>query len=276
MENNIVKWWVVGISAFVALLLLIGFFPLVQVDATERAVVLRLGKIEATLEPGLHVINPFIEDIKKMDVTIQKEEVNASSASKDLQNVSATIALNFRLDPSAVATIWERVRTDYQVVLIDPAIQEAVKAATAKYTAEELVTKREAVKDEIKLHLTERLARDHILVTEVSIVNFEFSKKFDIAIEAKVTAEQKALEAKNKLEQVKYEAAQKVATAEAEARSIRLQSDAANNEKYVSLKALEVQLEFAKHWNGQYPTTYIVSGEGSSGPIQVIPLPAVK
>jgi regulator of protease activity HflC (stomatin/prohibitin superfamily) len=159
-----------------------------------------------------------------MDVKTQKEEREASSASKDLQAVNTTVAINYRLDPTKVNKIYQSVGNDYAVKIVDPAIQEYIKSATSKYTAEELITKREQVKEYLQTHLKENLAKNDILLEDVFITDFKFSDSFDKAIESKVTAEQRALESKNKLEQVKFEAEQQIATAKAEAESIRIKA----------------------------------------------------
>jgi len=242
---------VIGVIAFVGFIGIMGVFTIVQTG--DIGIVYRLGKITKTLEPGFHFKSPLLDSVTKVDITSQKEQVPASAASKDLQNVSAVVAVEFSIDQSRVTNLYQEIGRDYKVKVIDPAVQEAVKGATAKYTAEELIIKRELVREDIKTSLATRLNASYINLKQVSIVNFDFSSSFNQAIESKVTAEQNALAAKNKLEQVKYEAEQKVATAKAEAESIRLQSDAANNEKYVSLKKVEVELEMAKRWNGVLP-----------------------
>jgi regulator of protease activity HflC (stomatin/prohibitin superfamily) len=143
--------------------------------------------------------------------------------------------------------------------LIDPAIQDTVKAATAKFNAEALITRRPEVKEAIEVGLKEKLSESNINIKSVSITNFEFSQSFNSAIEAKVTAEQRALEAKNKLEQIKFEAQQKIETAKAEAESIRIQANAINSQggaDYVALKMIE-------RWDGSVPQTVI---PGSSVP----------
>ncbi len=254
MNNNevsvtkIIGFIVLAIVGLVVLISLFGSFT--TISPGEQGIVLRLGSINRTIDNGLHLKVPLIESVVKINTQVQKEQVKATAASKDLQNVSAEVALNYNLYPDKVVPLYTKIGTEYKTRIIDPAIQEAIKAATAKYTAEELVTKREQVRNDIKLALTDRLTPEYINVTEVSITNFDFSPTFNSAIEAKVTAEQNALAAKNKLEQIKYEADQTVATAQAQATAIKLQSDAANNEKYVALKQLEVQIEFAKKWNG--------------------------
>jgi len=236
-----------GIIAFTAVVLLFGSFAIVP--AGKRGVVVRLGAVQDRIfTEGLHIKMPFIESVKKLDVKTQKEEVSVSAASKDLQTVTAIIALNFHLQPENVNKLYQSIGVEYKERIIDPAVQEAIKATTARFTAEELITKRPLVKDDAKLALVERLAKEFIVVDELSIVNFDFSASFNAAIEAKVTAEQNALAAKNKLEQVKFEAQQQIETAKAQAESIRIQAQAlAQNQELVKLKAVE-------KWNGILPT----------------------
>lgn len=240
--------WVVG--GLIALAVLMFINPFVIISAGERGVVLKLGKVDRVMQEGLGFRIPFIESVKEMDVRIQKEQVEASSASKDLQTVSAKIALNFHLQPEQVGELWRSIGKDYKLRIIDPAIQEAVKASTAKFTAEELITKREQVKDEIKTELKNRLSINFINVDEVNIVDFDFSKQFNVAIESKVTAEQDALAAKNKLEQVKFEAEQRISQAKGEAEAIRIQAQAINSQGGADY----VQLQAIKQWNGSVPT----------------------
>jgi regulator of protease activity HflC (stomatin/prohibitin superfamily) len=242
-----------GILVVVLLLVALFLLPFKIIGAGERGIVMRFGAVDRTMQPGFNFKLPIIERVAVVDVKTQKEEVEAQAASKDLQTVKDVIALNYNLAPDRVQELWKTIGSDYKVRVIDPAIQEAVKAATAKYTAEELITKRAVVRDDIKTNLVARLQPDYIQVSDVSIVNFDFSASFNEAIEAKVTAEQQALMQKNLLEKVKFEAEQKVATAKAEAESIKLQSDAADNEKYIELKRLEVQLKMSEKWDGKLP-----------------------
>lgn len=225
------------------------------VGAGDRGVVLRLGAVNRVMNEGFNLKMPFIENVKTLDVKTQKETATASAASKDLQTVTAEIALNYHLSPDSVGKLWQSVGKDYKERIVDPAIQESLKAATAKFTAEELITKREEVKNVMKENIAKRLAVEFIAVDEVSIVNFEFSNSFNDAIEAKVTAEQNALAAKNKLEQVKFEAEQRVTSAKAEAEAIRIQAQAITQQggaEYVNLKAVE-------KWNGILPV-YTLGG----------------
>jgi regulator of protease activity HflC (stomatin/prohibitin superfamily) len=172
-----------------------------------------------------------------MSVQTQKYEANATYASGDLQDVNTTIALNWHLDPSMAADIYKNVGMDFIERLAAPAIQETVKQVTAKYIAEDLILKRDEVKNAITANLSERLLSRGIVIETVSITNFRFSDTFTAAIEAKVSAEQAVLEARNKLERVKVEAQQReeeargeanarIAKAEGEAEYIRIVTDA--------------------------------------------------
>ena len=142
-----------------------------------------------------------------------------------------------------------------------PALQESVKAATAKFTAEELITKREIVRDEIKLSLQSKLQNDGIIVDDFNIVDFDFSASFNQAIEAKVTAEQQALAAKNKLEQIKYEAEQEVAKAKGKAEAQKIEGDALRaNPEVIQLRSIE-------QWDGKLPL--YMSGDGTLPFLQI-------
>lgn len=247
--------YVLGVGVLIGVVLLLVLNPFTTVGTGERGVVLDFGAFNGKiLSPGMNMIMPIKQDVVTMNVQTQKEETQANAASKDLQAVSAVVALNYHLDPSKVGEIYQDVGLDYAGRIISPSIMEAVKASTAKFTAEELITRRQEVKEQIKVLLAGRLSQKHIIVEDVAIVDFDFSASFNEAIEAKVTAEQQALAAKNKLEQVKFEAQQKIETAKAEAESIRIQAQAlAQNQELVKLKAVE-------KWNGILPTTMLPGG----------------
>ena len=241
-----------GIVCVILLGMALGSFRII--GAGERGIVLNWGAYNGViLDPGLHWKTPFKTRIIKMDVQTQKGETEADAASKDLNNVKANVAVNFHPDPAKIGDLYKNVGTEYVERIISPAIQEAVKAATAKYTAEELVTKREIVKGDVVTMLSTRLQKYNLILDEVSITNFDFSASFNESIEKKVQAEQDALTSKNKLEQVKYEAQQQIETAKAQAETIRIQASAINAQggaDYVNLKAIE-------KWDGKLPTQMI-------------------
>lgn len=173
---------------------------------------------------------PLIERIETFDIKTQKDNFDVTAASRDLQNVYANIAVNYNLDVHAVSKTYAEVGKEYVGRLLAPAVHESMKASTAQFSADQLITKRAEVKDAVFKILSERMLARGIIVTDVSIVNFKFSDSFEAAIENKVTAEQNALAQKNQLEKVKYEAEQRVVQAQAEAESIRIQAQAVTSQ----------------------------------------------
>ena len=249
--SKMIRYGILGVAVIVVLLL---GNPLGTVGAGERGILLRFNAVTGTIyDEGLFFRWPLIERVIIVDTKIQKEQADATAASKDLQTVHSDVAVNFHVGADRVASIYQEVGIDYKQRLIDPTLQEAVKAITAKFTAEELITRREAVRDDIKALLKEKLEPRGIMVDEFNIVDFGFSPSFNSAIEAKVTAEQQALAAKNKLEQIKFEADQRIAEARGKSEAMRVESEALRtNPQILELRALE-------KWNGVLPQ---VTGSG--------------
>jgi regulator of protease activity HflC (stomatin/prohibitin superfamily) len=239
------------VTGVVLLCIAFGFMgSCYTVPAGNRAVVLTFGSVDmAAKGEGLHLKIPFVQKAVRMSVQTQKYSTDVSAASTDLQMVSTQVAVNYHPEPESMPAIYKGVGLQYSDKLIQPIVQECVKSCTAQYKAEELITQREDVKQRIDAMLKSRLAERDIIVEAVSITSFDFSKSFNEAIEAKVTAEQTALAAKNKLEQVKYEAEQAVTKAKGEAEAIRIQAEAIQSQggkDYVQLKAVE-------KWDGKMP-----------------------
>ncbi len=266
------------IAAIVIIIIAGGAFytqSFARVPAGYRGVLLTWGKPEEKiLGEGLNFVIPFVQTIELMNVQVQKAESTESAATNDLQEVTTTVAVNFRLNPNAVNQIYRELRQDYVSRVIKPNIEESIKAATSQFKAEELITKRAIVKASFDSILEERLSVFDIDVVAVSLTDFQFSPAFAAAVEAKVTAEQKALEAQNFLEQVKYEAQQQVIQAEAEknatiaralgeAEAVVIEADAAAQ----AIEAITGQMtpEYAQYlwltqWDGKLP---LVVGEGT-------------
>jgi prohibitin 1 len=259
MENdtNIVKLIIGAIAIFVVLLVVVFLFPIVIIGAGQRGVVFNNGSgvEDRILGEGLHFRTPFVESVKTLSVKVQKDEVDAQAASKDLQTVTAKIVVNWHLDADRVNKIYQSVGDEKEVIdrILIPNTNEVVKAATAKYTAEELLTKRPLLKDDVDIGLAKRLKTYNVVLDDVSIVDINFSSGFDQAIERKAQAEQDALAEKNKLESVKFQAQQKIETAKAEAESIRIKAEAlAQNQELVQLNAVD-------KWDGKLPQ-YMLGG----------------
>jgi len=234
-------------------LLLLTFTAFYTIQAGYRGVLLTFGKPSMNaIDEGLHLKIPIAQTIKKMEVRKQKIEVTADSASKDLQDVMTTIALNFHLSASQVPKLYQEIGKDYSDRIINPAIQESVKATTAKFTAEELITRRPEVRDSIKNFITEKLKKYYIVVDDFNIVNFQFSEEFDKAIEAKVTAEQLKLKAEMDLERIKVEKEQKITQAQAEAEALRIQKQQITSE-LIKLRQIEMMMAAIGKWDGKMP-----------------------
>lgn len=244
-----------GVAVFLLTVALMLSIRIVR--AGQRGVLLRWGAVQETVKPeGLCFICPIRDKIVKVDVRTLKREVEAPAFSRDLQTANAVIALNYHIAPAEANKLWQEIGRDYQSRIIEPAIQEVVKAVTAKFNAQMLIEQRADVKRDMVVLLAERLARRHIVVDDVSIVNFDFSDEYEKAIEAKQVAQQGVLTAENILKQREIEAKQRIATATGEAEAIRIQAEAIakqGGEAYIKVRAID-------KWDGKMPQ--ILAGEG--------------
>jgi len=249
----------------------------VRVPSGYRGVLLTWGKVEDRILPeGLNFKMPFTQNVILMNVQIQKAESTESTATRDLQEVTTTVAVNYRLDPLYVNEIYKDLRQDYADRVIKPNIEESLKATTALYKAEELITKRSEVKETFDNILAERLSIFHIQVISVSLTDFQFSPEFAQAIEAKVTAEQEALVAKNELEKIKYQAQQQIIQAEAaknatirtaEGEALAKIIEANATAKSIQIITSQLTDEYALYlwlsqWDGKLPLVYTKEGTG--------------
>ena len=246
MHIPLIKW-TVGILA--ALVLATVLAPFAVVPAGTRGVMTTMGKpSDDVFTEGVHFRIPLIQQMHLMDVRISKSEGEGDAASKDLQQVRVKVAVNYHLDPATVAKTFRDVgQTTDDVVarILDPARPEAFKAVTALFTAEELITKRTQVREQIAALLREKMTRHGLILDEFAIVNFAFSPSFTAAIEAKVNAEQANLKAERDLMRIRVEAEQKVASARAEAESLRLQRQEVTPD-VLALRTIE-------KWDGHLP-----------------------
>ena len=244
------------VIAILGLILALQCFTVVPVGNT--GVVKTLGAPRGTtFTNGLHFKLPFIQSVVMVNNQIQKLEVDASAVSKDLQAVSSTIAVNYRVTAEKSFYIVKNIGAqDYVDRILSPAVQESVKSVTAKYTAEGLITERAKVGAEIAMGLEEKVSSHGIIVQEFNIVNFDFSEAFTKAIEEKQVAQQDLIRVRTEQEQlvVKAEAAAKAA--EANARAILVQAEAqaeANAKLAASLTAVLVEYEKIQKWDGKLP-----------------------
>ncbi|MGA1539657.1 MAG: prohibitin family protein [Chthoniobacterales bacterium] len=271
----------------VILLLVAAAGVFVTVDAGTVGVVKRFGAVkDVALPEGLHFKMPFAEEVVPMTTRLTASEAKATAASRDLQIVTTDVTTTYALSGAMAPLIFQRVGTPDKVAatIVNPAIQESVKAVTAKFTAEQLVTQRETVKQQIQqaieafinATLGEKDIEGGISIANVAITDFKFSDEFNKAIEAKVQAEQEALQAKNEklrrvtqaeaaAEEVKLAAAAQAFTIEAESKA---RADAIMREaEALSGRPEVLRLRSIERWDGVLPR--ITSGEGM---LQMLPL----
>ena len=241
---------------FVVLIILI-LNPFVTISAGQRGVVLNWGAFNGQiLDPGLHVRIPVAQAVVKMDVQTQKLEIASSEAySHDLQSVKIHSVVNYNLDPKQVGLIFQQYGLDAEARILQPNLEAAVKQTVAKYSAEELLSKRGEVTLEIESAFRQAITST-FLVTKYALVNETFSEAYEQAIEEKQIAQQNAEKAANDLKRIKIEADQRVAQATAEAEAIKIQAQAIQQQggaSYVNLKAVE-------KWDGHLPDQMIPGG----------------
>ena len=266
-----------GIVGGIIVLIIIGVIvgsAVSIVDAGFRGVLLHWNAVELNqppLEEGLHFIVPFQDSVVPIEVRTLKYTKSTTSASQDLQTVSTEITVNYKPEPNSVHYLYKEVGLDYENRIIQPTVEEVVKQVTANYDAEELITKRPQVKQDIEAEIGNRLASFNISTDTVSITDFQFSPLFAQAIEAKVEAEQRALQAENDLRRIEVEARQfeaqavgiaqaNIAEAQGEAEAINIINQALANNPYY-LEWLKTQA-----WDGKLP---LVVGEGGTPFIQI-------
>jgi regulator of protease activity HflC (stomatin/prohibitin superfamily) len=242
-----------ALGIIVALVLVVALAPFGTVPAGHRGVMTTFGSPSSeVLSEGIHFRVPLAQKLNLVNVSIQKGEGDGDAASRDLQTVHTRIALNYHVRPDAVVSVFRDLGNEPGQRIIIPSVQEAVKAVTARFTAEELIAKRTEVRDQIMVQLRERLARHGVVVDEFSIVNFNFSRSFNDAIEAKTTAEQLKLKAERDLQRIEVEARQRVAQAKAEAESLAVQRQQVTPE-LIRLREMENQRAAIEKWDGKLP-----------------------
>lgn len=239
----------------------------VIVNAGHTGVVVTLGKVnEAVLQEGLHFKTPFIQQVVMIDNRIVKLEVDTEAFSKDLQTVNTTLAINYRVDTAKSFSIYKNIGANYEGVLVVPAVNEVLKAITAQYTAEESVTNRALISDGLIQGLNEKLNNIGLYVTDVNIINFDFSEAFINAIEEKQVAQQKLLKAETEKQTA-------ITNAEAEAETIRIKAEAeaaANATIRQSLTDEVIEYKKVEKWDGKLPQvtgsngTLLNLGDGSA------------
>jgi prohibitin 1 len=245
--------------------LLLGLNSFVVINPGEAGVVSILGKAtDGALLEGFHLRPPLISKVDVYDVTVQKFEVPAQSATKDLQDLNASFAINFRLDPAKIVDVRRTQGTLENIVskIIAPQTQEAFKTAAALRTAEQSITQRSELKRDFDTALKDRLSKYDVIVLDTSVVNIRFSTDFAKAVEEKQVAEQRAQRAVYVAQEAEQQAQADINRAQGRAEAQRLLAE--------TLKAqggdLVLQKEAIEAWRsgGAQMPKVLVMGAGSS------------
>ena len=240
---------VIAVIIVVAVLLLITLFSSITVvEAGHKGILLNMGAVTGkVLDEGLNFTVPFVQSVEVIDVRVKKvESANNSSASKDMQTITSSIAVNYYIDSTNVDKLYKNIGLNYESTVISPAISECMKAVTSQYTAEQLITQRVEVSAAMKDFLQKKLKDKYIIIDSFNIVNFDFSEAYNKAIEEKQIAEQEALKAKYDLERIQIEADQAIKKAQGEAEAMKLKNE--------QLTENIIKLEFINKWDGKMPT----------------------
>ncbi len=221
----------------------------VEIGPGQRGVLMNWGAVQkGVLDPGLHLKVPFMQSVAKLDVQIQNSQAAETSASKDLQNVKTTVAVNWHIQGADAEWVYQNIGTEPSLItrIIQPAISNSVKAVTAHYDAENLITDRDAVRDKIEEQIRSAMTPYRVIVDSVNIVDFAFSADFAQAIEQKQVAQQRAQQANYDLEKAKVVAQQKIAEASGQAEAQKLLQQSISPE---ILQRLAID-----KWDGHLPT----------------------
>ena len=246
---TIPKGWIIGIVVAIAILIVVAN-ALIIVQPGHTGVVVTLGKVnDNVMQEGIHLKIPFVQDVVQISNRIVKLQVDTEAFSSDLQTVTTTLAINYRVDTQMSHSLYKNVGASYEDVLMVPAVNEVLKASTAKFTAEQSVTNRSIISEELIKGLNEKLNKDGLYVTDVNIINFDFSEAFINAIEEKQVAQQQLLKAETEKQTA-------ITNAEAEAEAVRIKAEAqaaANKVLTESLSDLILQYNMLEKWNGELP-----------------------
>jgi len=239
------------IVAGLLILLLFIFNPIVIIGAGERGVVFSrfTGVEEKVMLEGLNFRIPGVENVIKFDVKTQRLERISQGASKDLQEVNLRTVVNYHLDAKKVSKLYREVGVDFEHKVIEPSIQEAVKAGTALFPVEDIIVERPKLKAVITETLGKKLKRYDIILEDVSLTDISFSEEFNRVVEQKQIEEQKIKTAEYKKKQAEQHKQQVILEAEAEAQKQRL----------IRMQVTKdiVALEWIKKWDGKLPETVL-------------------
>lgn len=265
IDKKIVKRIIIATIIVIALIVILNCITTVRTGFV--GVKTRFGAVTgATISEGINLKAPFIEKIVTIDCRTQKLQVSTEASTKDLQIVNASVAVNYNVNKDTANSLYQKVGTEYEKVLVEPAILESIKSVMANYTAEELVTKRSEVSDKIQTTLSSKISNNGFTVTSFNTTDLSFTETYKQAIEQKAVAQQQVETAKAELEKQNIQNQKEISIAEKDARVMALQN-AEITDKTLALKELEIKQKMIEKWSGNLPST-MVSGE--SNPLSIL------
>ena len=193
---------IMGIVLIIILFFVLSFRI---VGVGQVGVLTSFGQVKREVNSGAFLKLPW-QGLAQFDIKTQKDQAEAAASSQDLQDVNITMVTNYHVDPNQIDNLYRTVGTDYKARIIDPAIQESIKATTAQYVVADLIVHRSDVKDQALKALQTRLAPRGIIVEDISLTNIGFSQEFTTAIEAKQVAQQQAEQAQFNVQKAQLDA----------------------------------------------------------------------
>ncbi len=238
----------ITIASIIALFVIITLFSSFKtIKSGEVGLKVRFGKIvDSSLKEGLNLKIPYLEKIVKVNIKVQKAELDTESSSKDLQTIKTKLAVNYRVDSDNAVNLYKTVGNSYEETILIPAIQESIKSAMSQYTAEQTITKRNEVSDKCLEEIQEKVKKYGIVVEDFNIIDLDFSDAYNQAIEEKQVAEQKVLTAQQELEKTKIEKEKKIVEAQGTKEANEILNSTLTNENLAK--------QFIDKWNGSLPT----------------------
>ncbi len=233
-------------------LVLAGFMSFFIVSPGEVAIKTRLGAIVDSYSEGLHFKLPLIESITRFPIQIQRADIRTQAFSKDLQTMTSHLVINHRIQKETAVSIYRNLGKDYVASVVDPMTQEMFKAIAAKYSADSIIANRAALVEELNSVVKQKLLEKEIVVTDISVVDLDFTDQFLKAVEDKQVAEQQAKMSEKLVEKAKKDAEQTIARARAEAESLKMQREAVTP-SLIELRKVEAQIKAIEKWNGVLP-----------------------
>lgn len=241
------KYTIIAILVLVVLITIFSSFS--TIASGEVGLRVRFGKIiDNSLTEGMNLKKPFIEQIVKVNIKVQKAEMAIEGSTKDLQIVNTNVAVNYRVDTNSASTLYRTVGNEYEKTILTPAIKESIKTAIAGYSAEEITVNRDVVSKKCLEAIQAKVEKYGIVVEDFNLTDFSFSEEYTKAIEEKQVAEQQVETAKQNLAKAKVEAEQKMVEAESESNANKLLEKSLTDEILTQ--------KFIEKWNGVLPSTY--------------------